>query len=136
MWSPSALSTSPPHSRFAFGADGVRIRAVQRRGHGTGVAGAGVRAICHRRLREVLSRRPHGARRVERLERTRKAGDGVLRRVRLIGSDVANVTQRVPYARQLDQREAAPFMDLSYIDGDQWALPPMQGDIAVASANI
>jgi pectin methylesterase-like acyl-CoA thioesterase len=35
--------------------------------------------------------------------------------------------QRVAYARQLDQRQAAPFMDLSYIDGNQWALPPILG---------
>ncbi|KAL6593061.1 hypothetical protein ACP70R_049147 [Stipagrostis hirtigluma subsp. patula] len=35
--------------------------------------------------------------------------------------------QRVAYARQLDQRQAAPFMDVSYIDGDQWLLPPAQG---------
>ncbi|KAJ1289056.1 hypothetical protein BS78_02G135800 [Paspalum vaginatum] len=38
---------------------------------------------------------------------------------------------RVPYTRQLDQRQAAPFMDVSYIDGTQWdvppLLPPMQG---------
>ncbi|XP_037468456.1 probable pectinesterase 15 [Triticum dicoccoides] len=32
---------------------------------------------------------------------------------------------RVPYARQLDRRQAAPFMDVSYIDGDQWAVPPL-----------
>ncbi|ONM53688.1 probable pectinesterase 15 [Zea mays] len=35
--------------------------------------------------------------------------------------------QRVAYARQLDQRQAAPFMDLSYINGNQWALPPILG---------
>uniref|UniRef100_N1R5F9 pectinesterase n=1 Tax=Aegilops tauschii TaxID=37682 RepID=N1R5F9_AEGTA len=29
------------------------------------------------------------------------------------------------YARQLDRRQAAPFMDVSYIDGDQWAVPPL-----------
>ncbi|KAK3129381.1 hypothetical protein QOZ80_6BG0478640 [Eleusine coracana subsp. coracana] len=52
------------------------------------------------------------------------------------GPGAANVTQRVPYARQLNQREAAPFMDLSYIDGDQWGLPPMQGDVAVASLDV
>lgn len=33
-------------------------------------------------------------------------------------------TGRVSYARQLDQRQAAPFMDVSYIDANQWALPP------------
>lgn len=33
--------------------------------------------------------------------------------------------ERVAYARQLDQRQAAPFMDVSYVDGDQWALPPV-----------
>ncbi|GJM99617.1 hypothetical protein PR202_ga16737 [Eleusine coracana subsp. coracana] len=52
------------------------------------------------------------------------------------GPGAANVTRRVPYAKQLDQREAAPFMDLSYIDGDQWGLPPMLGGVAVASADV
>jgi pectinesterase len=37
----------------------------------------------------------------------------------------ASVDGRVAYARQLDQRQAAPFMDVSYIDGDQWAVPPL-----------
>lgn len=48
----------------------------------------------------------------------------------------ASAAQRVPYARQLDQQQAAPFMDLSYVDGGQWALPPMQGDVAAAFADI
>jgi pectinesterase len=50
--------------------------------------------------------------------------------------------QRVAYARQLDERQAAPFMDASYIDGGQWAvphlLPPVQGDDVIPAqyANI
>lgn len=45
--------------------------------------------------------------------------------------------QRVAYARQLDERQAAPFMDASYIDGGQWAvpplLPPVQGDDVISA---
>ncbi|CAM0874118.1 unnamed protein product [Alopecurus aequalis] len=37
----------------------------------------------------------------------------------------ASMDGRVSYARQLDQRQVAPFMDVSYIDGDQWAVPPL-----------
>ncbi|XP_010935867.3 putative pectinesterase 14 isoform X1 [Elaeis guineensis] len=36
----------------------------------------------------------------------------------------ANYTLRTAYARQLDQCEAAQFMDISYIDGSEWVLPP------------
>ncbi|XP_015696459.1 probable pectinesterase 15, partial [Oryza brachyantha] len=36
----------------------------------------------------------------------------------------SGTTGRVAYARQLEERQAAPFMDVSYIDGNQWALPP------------
>ncbi|OEL16606.1 putative pectinesterase 15 [Dichanthelium oligosanthes] len=54
------------------------------------------------------------------------------------GASGGGAAQRVAYARQLDQRQAAPFMDASYIDGSQWAvpplLPPMQGDDDVISA--
>ncbi|XP_015874742.3 probable pectinesterase 15 [Ziziphus jujuba] len=32
----------------------------------------------------------------------------------------ANYTNRVPYAKQLNQSEAAHFMDISYIDGSEW----------------
>ncbi|CAI0407571.1 unnamed protein product [Linum tenue] len=32
----------------------------------------------------------------------------------------ANYSMRVSYGRQLTQDEAAPFMDVSYINGDQW----------------
>ncbi|CAL5387681.1 unnamed protein product [Camellia sinensis] len=35
----------------------------------------------------------------------------------------ANYTGRVSYGRQLNQSEAAPFMDVSYIDGQDWLLP-------------
>lgn len=32
----------------------------------------------------------------------------------------ANYTSRVPYGKQLQEYDAASFMDVSYIDGDQW----------------
>ncbi|KAL5743058.1 hypothetical protein ACOSP7_029790 [Xanthoceras sorbifolium] len=32
----------------------------------------------------------------------------------------ANYTSRVPYGKQLRQYEAAPYMDVSYIDGSEW----------------
>ncbi|XP_065856978.1 probable pectinesterase 15 isoform X1 [Euphorbia lathyris] len=32
----------------------------------------------------------------------------------------SNYTYRVPYARQLTENEAAPYMNISYIDGTQW----------------
>ncbi|KAK6943905.1 Pectinesterase, catalytic [Dillenia turbinata] len=35
----------------------------------------------------------------------------------------ANYTYRVPYAKQLARSEAATFMNVSYIDGDEWLLP-------------
>ncbi|KAK6942722.1 Pectinesterase, catalytic [Dillenia turbinata] len=35
----------------------------------------------------------------------------------------ANYTYRVSYAKQLARSEAAPFMNVSYIDGDEWLLP-------------
>lgn len=35
----------------------------------------------------------------------------------------ANYNNRVNYSRQLKQDEAAPYMDISYIDGDDWLLP-------------
>ncbi|KAF0911490.1 hypothetical protein E2562_011136 [Oryza meyeriana var. granulata] len=37
----------------------------------------------------------------------------------------SGTADRVAYARQLDSRQAAPFMDVSYIDGTQWTLPPL-----------
>ncbi|XP_073012503.1 putative pectinesterase 14 [Typha latifolia] len=40
----------------------------------------------------------------------------------------ANSTQRVLYAKQMDQCQAASFMDISYIDGKEWLLPPLQKD--------
>ncbi|KAL6838464.1 hypothetical protein ACP4OV_031709 [Aristida adscensionis] len=40
------------------------------------------------------------------------------------GPGAATAQQRVAYARQLDQRQAAPFMDVSYIDGGEWLIPP------------
>lgn len=36
----------------------------------------------------------------------------------------ADYTLRTSYAKQLDQRAAAQFMDISYIDGSEWVLPP------------
>ncbi|KAG0460465.1 hypothetical protein HPP92_020360 [Vanilla planifolia] len=36
----------------------------------------------------------------------------------------ADFTARVAYAKQLNDCEAAPFVDLSFIDGDEWVLPP------------
>jgi pectinesterase len=32
----------------------------------------------------------------------------------------ANFTFRASYGKQLTQYEAAPYMDISYIDGNQW----------------
>lgn len=34
----------------------------------------------------------------------------------------ANNTSRVSFAKQLNESEAAPFMDVSYIDGNEWLL--------------
>ncbi|XP_062005310.1 putative pectinesterase 14 [Rosa rugosa] len=34
----------------------------------------------------------------------------------------ANNTNRVSYSKQLNESEAAPFLDISYIDGDEWLL--------------
>ncbi|KAG7017394.1 putative pectinesterase 15, partial [Cucurbita argyrosperma subsp. argyrosperma] len=34
----------------------------------------------------------------------------------------ANRSLRVPYSKQLNQAEAEPYMDVSYIDGDQWLI--------------
>ncbi|XP_059290499.1 probable pectinesterase 15 isoform X1 [Lycium ferocissimum] len=34
----------------------------------------------------------------------------------------ANYTFRVPYGKQLKQNEATPFMDISFIDGQEWLL--------------
>lgn len=36
----------------------------------------------------------------------------------------ANYTHRTSYARQLNESEAAPFLDISYVDGNQWLLHP------------
>ncbi|RLN35490.1 putative pectinesterase 15 [Panicum miliaceum] len=53
------------------------------------------------------------------------------------GAAGGGVAQRVAYARQLDQRQAAPFMDASYVDGIQWAVPPLlptvQGDDVISA---
>ncbi|XP_057954755.1 probable pectinesterase 8 [Malania oleifera] len=35
----------------------------------------------------------------------------------------ANVTLRVPYAQQLNDTQASPFLNLSFIDADQWLQP-------------
>ncbi|OWM69675.1 hypothetical protein CDL15_Pgr025524 [Punica granatum] len=43
----------------------------------------------------------------------------------------ANYTNRVPYARQLTESEAAPYLDTSYIDGEEWL--PTRHDIQLAS---
>ncbi|WOL18238.1 hypothetical protein Cni_G27031 [Canna indica] len=40
----------------------------------------------------------------------------------------ANYSQRAAYAKQLDQCQAASFMDISYIEGKDWALPPRYSD--------
>ena len=54
------------------------------------------------------------------------------------GASGGGAAQRVAYARQLDERQAAPFMDASYIDGSQWVVPPLfpteQGDDGIISA--
>jgi len=71
--------------RLARRQDGLRVRALQRRGHGAGVARPAVGRLRHRRLRQDVSRRRRRARGVERLERPRQAADGALRRVRLHG---------------------------------------------------
>lgn len=34
----------------------------------------------------------------------------------------ANYTYRASYAKQLGQSEAAPYMNITYIDGDEWLL--------------
>lgn len=34
----------------------------------------------------------------------------------------ANYTYRVAYAKQLKDSEAAPYLDTSYIDGEEWLL--------------
>ncbi|CAB4287312.1 unnamed protein product [Prunus armeniaca] len=36
----------------------------------------------------------------------------------------ANYTHRTSYARQLNESEAAPFLDISYVDGNEWLLHP------------
>ncbi|KAJ8622807.1 hypothetical protein MRB53_031336 [Persea americana] len=36
----------------------------------------------------------------------------------------ANYTSRVAYAKQLSHTEAEPFMNISYIDGNDWIIPP------------
>ncbi|CAL9136653.1 unnamed protein product [Musa acuminata var. zebrina] len=36
----------------------------------------------------------------------------------------ANYTVRTSYAKQLDQCQAASFMDISYVEGKDWVLPP------------
>lgn len=36
----------------------------------------------------------------------------------------ANQTLRVSYSQELNQTQAAPFLDVSYIDGDKWISPP------------
>ncbi|XP_058072132.1 probable pectinesterase 8 [Magnolia sinica] len=35
----------------------------------------------------------------------------------------ANLTMRVPYLQRLTDAQASPFLDVSYIDGDQWLKP-------------
>ncbi|XP_031483592.1 putative pectinesterase 14 isoform X2 [Nymphaea colorata] len=37
----------------------------------------------------------------------------------------ANSSMRVAYSKQLSECEAVPFMDISFIDGDEWAFPPL-----------
>ncbi|KAF3335746.1 putative pectinesterase 14 [Carex littledalei] len=37
----------------------------------------------------------------------------------------ASNSQRVWYSKQLDKRQAAPYMDISYIDGADWVVPPV-----------
>lgn len=37
----------------------------------------------------------------------------------------ANATMRVAYSKEFDQCEAAPFMDISFIDANDWVLPPI-----------
>lgn len=37
----------------------------------------------------------------------------------------ASHSQRVWYSKQLDKGQAAPFMDISYIDGADWVVPPV-----------
>ncbi|CDP15307.1 unnamed protein product [Coffea canephora] len=41
----------------------------------------------------------------------------------------ANYTFRVSYGRQLKQSEAAAFLDVTYIDGQEWLLPPINGSL-------
>eukprot|EP01018_Ginkgo_biloba_P028844 Gb_39595 [translate_table: standard] len=35
----------------------------------------------------------------------------------------ANQTMRVPYSQELNDTQAAPFLTIAYIDGDQWLIP-------------
>lgn len=37
----------------------------------------------------------------------------------------ASNSQRVWYSKQLDKGKAAPYMDISYIDGADWVVPPV-----------
>ncbi|KAF3793435.1 putative pectinesterase 15 [Nymphaea thermarum] len=37
----------------------------------------------------------------------------------------ANSSMRVAYSKQLSECEAVPFIDISFIDGDEWAFPPL-----------
>ena len=43
------------------------------------------------------------------------------------GGSGANYTYRVSYGKQLTQSVARPYMDVSYIDGEEWLLPRQQG---------
>ena len=38
----------------------------------------------------------------------------------------ANRSLRVPYSKHLNQVEAEPYMNVSYIDGDQWLIHHQQ----------
>lgn len=40
----------------------------------------------------------------------------------------ANYTDRVSYAKQLKQNEATQYMDISFIDGEQWLDPNGKSD--------
>lgn len=35
----------------------------------------------------------------------------------------ANMTMRVPYTQGLNETQASPFLDISFIDGQQWLQP-------------
>ncbi|XP_020110024.1 probable pectinesterase 8 isoform X2 [Ananas comosus] len=37
--------------------------------------------------------------------------------------DGANLTMRVPYVQKLNDTQASPFLNISFIDGDKWLLP-------------